>query len=170
MKMTVACAGHGAPHAGWAAIDELADLLVHYFDATLLSPRRVDRRWPWPRRGRTGWQRMDVEGGDVLFVVAHAPQDLAMIEAIPSVRRRFSRIIGWVTDSYFQGGFGEATAMYDGITVTAREDVDYPRQRFGISFFGDNQRISNTIAQHVLRTLRHGAGGLAHHHHIYLPG
>ncbi len=29
MKVVVACPGHAAPHAGWAAIDELADLLVH---------------------------------------------------------------------------------------------------------------------------------------------
>ncbi|MCB1997279.1 MAG: glycosyltransferase family 1 protein [Burkholderiaceae bacterium] len=132
MRMTVACAGHAAPHAGWAAIDELADLLVHYFDATLLSPRRVERRWPWPRSGRSAWQRLDSDGGDVLFVVAHAPQDLAMIDAIPDARRRFGRIVAWVTDSYFEGGFGPATAQYDGITVTAPEDQAHPRQRFGI--------------------------------------
>jgi hypothetical protein len=40
--------------------------------------------------------------------------------------------VGWVTDSYFGAGFGRATAEYDAITVTAREDAELPRTRYGI--------------------------------------
>lgn len=134
MKVVVACAGHAAPHAGWAAIDELADLLAHYFDAPLLAPRRSRPGWTRRLLGRasSAWEPIGCAGGDVLIVVAHAPQDLAMVQAIDRVRQRFSRIYAWVTDSYFEAGFGPATALYDGITVTAPEDADHPRRRFGI--------------------------------------
>lgn len=134
MKVSVLCAGHAAPHAGWVAIDELADLIARYFDAELLSPRRQPAGWPQRvlKRGATHWSELRSDGGDVLIVVAHGPQDLAMIDAIPDCRKRFSRIHAWVTDSYFAAGFGRATANYDSITVTAHEDVAYPRDRFGI--------------------------------------
>jgi hypothetical protein len=56
-----------------------------------------------------------------------------MIDAIPNCRRKFQRIVGWVTDSYFQAGFGRATAQYDAITVTAREDAEHPASRFGVT-------------------------------------
>lgn len=134
MKLSVLCAGHAAPHAGWVAIDELADLLVHYFDAELLSPRRMPR--PWPARvfrRRPCLEPLQSTGGDVLVVVAHSPADLDLIDAIPDCRRRFGRIHAWVTDSYFHAGFGRATARYDSITVTAHEDVALPRERFGIA-------------------------------------
>jgi hypothetical protein len=134
MKVSVMCAGHASPHAGWVAIDELADLLARYFDAELLSPRRLPQSWPRRLTGRGGtrWSDLRADGGDVLIVVAHGPQDLSMIDAIPDCRKRFSRIHAWVTDSYFQAGFGRATASYDSITVTAHEDVAHPRDRFGI--------------------------------------
>ena len=41
MKFTVLYAGLASPHAGWVAIDELAELLAYYFDAEVLSPRPV---------------------------------------------------------------------------------------------------------------------------------
>jgi len=135
MKVVVACAGHAAPHAGWAAIDELADLLVHYFNAELVSPRRATASLAQRLLGRAGtaWEPLGCAGGDVLIVVAHAPQDLSMIDAIAGCRRKFKRIVAWVTDSYFQAGFGRATAEYDAITVTAHEDAAHPRSRHGIA-------------------------------------
>jgi hypothetical protein len=135
MKVAVLCAGHAQPHAGWAAIDELADLLVHYFDAELLSPRPAPLPWTRRllRRHRAHYHPLSCAGADVLVVVAHSPTDLNLIDAIPGCRRKFGRIHAWVTDSYFQGGFGQATASYDSITVTAHEDVAFPRDKFGIA-------------------------------------
>lgn len=135
MNVSVMCAGLGAPHAGWVAIDELAELLARYLDAELLAPRRVPAGWRGRllRAGREAWAPLDARGGDLLIVVAHSPGDLGMIGAIPDCRRRFDRIHAWVTDSYFQAGFGRATASYDSITVTAHEDVAYPRDRFGVA-------------------------------------
>ena len=135
MKMTVLCAGLSAPHAGWVAIDELAQLMARCFGAELLSsPALPD---PWLRRlaGRPRLRFAPIQsaGGDVLFVVARGPEDLALVSAIPDVRRRFSRIYGFVTDSYFRAGFVEETRLFDGITVTAHEDVDYPAQRYGVA-------------------------------------
>lgn len=135
MKLTVMCAGYAAPHAGWVAIDELAQLFAHYFDAEILSPRRLPATWSRRllQREDPRWSRLDADGGDVLLVVAHGPEDLSMIDAIPHCRRRYARIHAWVTDSYFQAGFGRATASYDAITVTAHEDVAHPRERYGIA-------------------------------------
>ena len=135
MKVSVIGAGHATPHAGWVAIDELADLLAGYFGAELLSPRRQPPSWPQRvlGRGATNWEPLSPASGDVLIVVAHGPQDLSMIDAIPDCRKRFSRIYAWVTDSYFQAGFGRATVDYDAITVTAHEDVAHPRDQFGIA-------------------------------------
>ena len=135
MKVVVACAGHAAPHAGWAAIDELADLLVHYLGGELISPRRAPPSLAQRLLGKasTAWEPIDCAGGDMLIVVAHAPQDLSMIDAIAGCRRKFKRIVAWVTDSYFQAGFGRATAEYDAITVTAHEDAAHPRSRYGIA-------------------------------------
>ena len=122
------------PTPAGVAIDELADLLVHYFDADLISPRRAAPGWAQRLRGggSTAWAPIDCAGGDVLIVVAHGPQDLSMIDAIAGCRRKFKRIVAWVTDSYFQAGFGRATAQYDAITVTAHEDVAHPQARYGI--------------------------------------
>ena len=135
MKIVVASAGHAAPHAGWAAIDELADLLVHYLGATLITPRRADTGWAERLlAGRaSGWAPLDCAGGDLLIVVAHAPQDLSMIDAIANCRGKFGRIVGWVTDSYFAAGFGRALSQYDAITVTAREDMAHPQARHGLA-------------------------------------
>jgi hypothetical protein len=135
MKVAILCAGHAQPHAGWVAIDELADLLVHYLGAELLSPRRVPQPWTGRllRRHQPRYEPLPCGGGDVLIVVAHSPTDLNLIDAIPDCRRKFGRIHAWVTDSYFQAGFGQATARYDSITVTAHEDAALPRDRFGVT-------------------------------------
>jgi len=134
MKVVVASAGHAAPHAGWAAIDELADLLVHYLGAELVTPRRAAAGWTERIMGAraASWQPVDCAGGDVLIVVAHAPQDLSMIDAIANCRKKFKAIFAWVTDSYFAAGFGRAVSQYDAITVTAREDAAHPASRYGV--------------------------------------
>ena len=134
MKMTVLFAGMSAPHAGWTAIDELALILQRVFNAELLSPsiqsnslfRRITGR------EKLQFSPLYCEGGDVLFVVARGPEDLAMVQSIHNVRRKFHKIHGFVTDSYFQAGFYAETEMFDSITVTAHEDVDFPARKFSI--------------------------------------
>jgi len=135
MKISVLCRGHASPHAGWVAIDELADLLVHYFDAELLSPAPAATRWTdrLRRHRHQRFEALDSAGGDVLVVVATHPGDLSLIQSIPKCRERFGKIYAWVTDSYHHAGYRREAATYDAITVTAKEDVDYPRERFGVS-------------------------------------
>ncbi len=135
MKTSVLYAGLASPHAGWVAIDELAELLAYYFEAEVLSPKPVPASWPVRklRPHRVHFEPLQSSGGDVLIVVARGPGDLAMINAIPDCRKKFSKIFGFVTDSYFQSGFVKETALFDAITVTAHEDVDYPKNRFGIA-------------------------------------
>jgi len=134
MKMTVLCAGLAKPHAGWTAIDELAQLLARIFDAELVSPSErppsLVRRLA--NRPRLRYAPVETAGGDVLVVVARGPEDLAMVRALGDVRRKFSRIHAFVTDSYFQAGFVPETRLFDSITVTAHEDVLYPAEKYGI--------------------------------------
>ena len=134
MKMTVLYAGQSTPHAGWAAIDELALILARVFEAELCSPAMAPNSLLRRMSGREKLQfaPLDCAGGDVLFVVARGPEDLAMVSAIRGVRRKFSRIHAFVTDSYFQAGFYEQTALFDSITVTAHEDKAFVAQQFGI--------------------------------------
>lgn len=135
MKISVLYAGLASPHAGWVAIDELAELLIRYFQAEVLSPRLLPQTWPARliRPHQQHYEQLPCAGGDVLIVVARGPGDLGMIRAIPDCRKKFGKIYGFVTDSYFQNGFVKETALYDAITVTAHEDIDYPQQRFGIA-------------------------------------
>lgn len=134
MKMTVLSSGIATPHAGWLAIDELAYLLTHYFGAELLSPAVLPDSTLRKLAGRDRLRFAPLEsgGGDVLMVVARGPIDLAMAAAIPNVRKKFSKIHGFVTDSYFTPGYPRETALYDAITVTAHEDTAYPAEKFGI--------------------------------------
>ena len=134
MKTSILYAGAATPYAGWVAIDELAELLAYYFQAEILSPRplpesMLDRMI---HRSHVRFEPLHTTGGDVLIVVARGPGDLGMISAIPDCRKKFGKIYGFITDSYFQAGFVKETALFDGITVTAHEDVDYPKNRFGI--------------------------------------
>jgi len=135
MKTSVLYAGLASPHAGWVAIDELAELLAHYFQAEVLSPKPV--AGPWPKRiirpHEVHFEPLHSRGGDVLIVVARGPGDLGMIKAIPDCRKKFGKIYGFVTDSYFQAGFVKETALFDAITVTAHEDVEFPASRYGIA-------------------------------------
>jgi hypothetical protein len=127
-------AGQSSPHAGWAAIDELALILARVFDADLRSPAVAPNSALRRLTGREKLQFAPLEcaGGDVLFVVARGPEDLAMVGAIRDVRSKFNRIHAFVTDTYFQAGFYDQTALFDSITVTAHEDIAYPAQKFGI--------------------------------------
>jgi len=135
MKMTVLCAGLGSLHAGWAAIDELALILSRCFQAEMLAPKVLAPSWMRrvTERKKLRFETVASRGGDVLFVVARGPEDLAVIRSIQDVRSRFAQIHAFVTDSYFQGGFVAETADYDSITVTAHEDMAYPAQKFGIT-------------------------------------
>ena len=135
MKISVLYAGLASPHAGWVAIDELAELLAHYFAAEILSPKPVPGPWlgRLMRPHQINYETLPTRGGDVLIVVAHGPGDLGMVNAIADCRKKFGKIYGFITDSYFQSGFVKETALFDAITVTAHEDVDYPESRFGIS-------------------------------------
>lgn len=134
MKISVLYAGLTTPHAGWVAIDELAELLVKYLKAEILSPKpamgKSFGRLIHPHKVR--FEPLHTTGGDVLIVVARSPSDLAMINTIPGCRKKFGKMYGFVTDSYFQDGFVKETALYDSITVTAYEDVDFPKKRYGI--------------------------------------
>jgi Glycosyl transferases group 1 len=134
MKMTVMYAGLSSPHAGWAAIDELALIMARVFRAEVLSPKVSANSWLRRITGREklGFSPVDCAGGDVLFVVARGPEDLAMVNAVRDARKKFSQIHAFVTDSYFQAGFYAETALYDSITVTAVGDCEYPANRFGI--------------------------------------
>lgn len=134
MKISVLYAGLASPHAGWVAIDELAELLIRYFEAEVLSPRPLVKSWSGRliRPHQVDYEPLSTRGGDILIVVARGPGDLGMVRAIAGCRKKFSKIYGFVTDSYFQGGFVKETAFYDAITVTAHEDMAYPKDRYGI--------------------------------------
>ncbi|MEI8185382.1 MAG: glycosyltransferase family 1 protein [Chlorobiaceae bacterium] len=134
MKTSILYAGLSSPHAGWAAIDEIAELLVHYFNAEILSPKLVPSPWAARliRRNHQSYEQLHTTGGDVLIVVARGPGDLGMINTIPDCRQKFDKIYGLVTDSYYQQGFVKETNLYDAITVTAHEDIEYPKVRFNI--------------------------------------
>ena len=134
MKISVLYAGLATPSAGWVAVDELAELLAHYFQAEVLSPNRMTGSWlnRKIRPHRTFYEPVQTAGGDVLLVVARGPGDLGMINAIPNCRKIYSKIYGIVTDSYFQDGFIKETALFDAITVTAHEDVELPHARYHI--------------------------------------
>jgi hypothetical protein len=135
MKVSVLYAGLASPHAGWVAIDELAELLARYFGAEVLSPKPVPG--PWLNRilhpHQAHFEPVETIGGDVLIVVARGPGDLAMVNAITDCRKKFAKMYGFVTDSYFQAGFVKETALFDAITVTAHDDVDFPRSRYGVA-------------------------------------
>lgn len=134
MKISVLCSGFSHPHVGWVSIDELAQLLVKYFDAELLSPIRKAAPWPMGviRPHRQHFETIVTAGADVLFVVAHGPGDLEAIKAIPNCRQKFKKIYAWVTDSYFSAAFPIETAWFDAITVTAVEDMSFVENKFKI--------------------------------------
>jgi hypothetical protein len=134
LKVTVLTDGRSQPHVGWIAIDEWAELIAQYFQADVVSPTPIAHgAWvpgAWQRRHR--YKPMPTAGGDVLIVVARNPAGLAMVNALQDARKKFSKIYGWIADSYFHAGYVPATAIYDGITVTAPEDIAFAQQKFGV--------------------------------------
>jgi hypothetical protein len=134
MKVSVLYAGLSTPHAGWVAIDELAELLSFYFDAEVLSPKVLPNSWlqRQVRPHQVNYEPLNTTGGDVLIVVARGPGDLGLVNAIADCRKKFGKIYGFVTDSYFQAGFVKETALFDAITVTAHEDMAFPQTRYQI--------------------------------------
>ncbi len=134
MKTSVLYAGLSSPHAGWVAIDELAELFSRYFKAEILSPKLIPDKWPARliRRNHYSYEPLHTNGGDVLIVVARGPGDLGLINSIHGCRKKFAKIYGFVTDSYFKTGFPKETSLFDAITVTAHEDIDFPKSRFNI--------------------------------------
>ncbi len=137
MKISILCAGFSKPHVGWVAIDEFAELLAHYFNAdllipTLLEPSFIDRLLP---SNKARYKPLETEGGDVLIVVAHGPTDLVLINSIPNCRKKYKKIFAWITDSYFYAGFPRETSSYDAVTVTAHEDMEVVKDKFGIEVF-----------------------------------
>jgi len=134
VKVSVLYAGLNTPHAGWVAIDELAELLSFYFDAEVLSPKVLPNSWLQRqiRPHQVNYEPLNTTGSDVLIVVARGPGDLGMVNAIADCRKKFGKIYGFVTDSYFQAGFVKETALFDAITVTAHEDMAFPQTRYHI--------------------------------------
>lgn len=158
MKITVLYAGRANPFVGWAVIDEFAELIAHYFKAELLSPKPLlqNRVGRWLRLGRGKYEPMETAGGDVLFVVANDPSGLAMVNAIADCRKKFNKIYGLITDSYFYSGYVKETELYDAITVTAHEDIEYPENRFGIPVHQLYHGINGLVwapRQHKLREI-----------------
>jgi hypothetical protein len=141
LKVTVLTDGRSSPHVGWIAIDEWAELIAQYFNAEVVSPATVAHAaWvpgAWQRRHRH--KQAPTAGGDVLIVVARQPGDLSMVGALQDARKKFSKIYGWVADSYFYDGYMPQTALYDGITVTAPEDIAFPHQKFGVPVHRQHQ-------------------------------
>ncbi len=134
MKISVLYAGLASPHAGWVAIDELAELFAHYFNAEILSPKLIPRQGidRLVHRNTLVHEPLQTSGGDVLIVVARGPGDLALINSIPDCRHKFGKIYGVMIDSYFQTGYVKETALFDAITVTAHEDIDFPKSQYKI--------------------------------------
>jgi hypothetical protein len=133
MKITVLYAGLAEPHAGWAAVDELAELIGAYFHAEILSTKKATPPWPLNRfhQGKK-FEPIETAGGDVLIVIARQPGGLAMINGIANCRKKFGRIFGIVTDSYFRDGYMDETGLFDMITVTSHDDMAYPNKKFGV--------------------------------------
>ncbi len=135
MKTSVLYAGLSSPHAGWVAIDELAELFSLYFKAEILSPKLIPDKWPINliRSKHYSYEPLHTSGGDVLIVVARGPGDLGLINSISGCRKKFDKIYGFVTDSYFKKGFPKETSLFDAITVTAYDDIDFPKSQFDIT-------------------------------------
>jgi hypothetical protein len=125
------------PFVGWVAIDEFEDLFTSLTGSRIVNARRPTRSGlvgkiknrvagPYPPIA-------DVDGGDLLLVVARAPIDLQMLLAIPDARKKFRYIAGYVIDSYYTENFPSITGAYDHIFSTTEEGADTITSRFGTS-------------------------------------
>ncbi len=75
----------------------------------------------------------DLEDGNLLLVIARAPNDLKMLLSIRNARKKFRYIAGYVIDSYFTENFPTITKNYDHIFSTTREGAETVKSRFGTS-------------------------------------
>ncbi|TCD48558.1 glycosyltransferase [Chlorobium sp. N1] len=133
MKISVLHAGLAEPHAGWIAVDEFGGILAKLFNAEILSTKKASGSGLRGLfNGGKRYEAAKTDGGDALIVIARQPGGLSMINGIKDCRKKFDRIFGVVTDSYFHAGYMEESALYDMITVTAHEDVAFPQEKFGI--------------------------------------
>jgi hypothetical protein len=125
------------PFVGWVAVDEFEDLF-----SSLTGSRIIDARSS-ARSGLVGKIRnklagpylpvADVDGGELLLVIARAPHDLRMLQSIPNARKKFRYIAGYVIDSYYTENFPSITGSYDHIFSTTQEGADTVSSRFGTS-------------------------------------
>jgi hypothetical protein len=136
MKIFILNQGRAYPFVGWLAIDEFAELLAKYLQATIISVKNP----PQSRWDRVLMKKGEIvaEGyagdiaGDLLVVIARSSLDLALIRALGDYRYRFGKIVAWVADSYFYEGYSNFVRDYDLLAVTAHEDVDFLRSKYGI--------------------------------------
>lgn len=136
MKIFILNQGRAYPFVGWLAIDELAELLAKYLQATIISVKNPPQsRWD---RVLMKKGKIVAEGyagdiaGDLLIVIARSSLDLALIRALGDYRYRFGKIVAWVADSYFYEGYSNVVRDYDLLAVTAHEDVDFLRSKYGV--------------------------------------
>jgi hypothetical protein len=126
------------PFSGWVAIDEFEDLFGSFDNSRIAT---VTRRRPLPDLAQKIRNRLigpygtvtDLENGNLLLVVARAPNDLKMLLSIPNVRKKFRYIAGYVIDSYFTENFPSITKNYDHIFCTTEEGAETVKSRFGTS-------------------------------------
>ena len=133
------------PFVGWVAVDEFEDLFCSLTGARIATARSR------PSAGLVGkvsnrlrgqyQQIANVEGGDLLLVVARAPNDLKMLQSVPDARKKFRYIAGYVIDSYYTETFPSITGAYDHIFSTTQEGAETVSSRFGVSEFGSRSRV-----------------------------
>jgi Glycosyl transferases group 1 len=125
------------PFVGWVAVDEFEDLFSSLTGSRIVKARRPVRAGLFGKiKNRLAGPYppiADVDGGDLLLVVARAPIDLQMLLAIPDARKKFRYIAGYVIDSYYTENFPTITGAYDHIFSTTQEGADAVRSRFGTS-------------------------------------
>src|SRR5260370_15555853 len=126
------------PFTGGVGVDEFEDLFSSIDNSGIVAVTRrrvlqglageVRNRLIGPYRTVT-----DLENGNLLLVIARAPNDLKMLLSIQNVRKKFRYIAGYVIDSYFTENFPSVTTHYDHIFSTTQEGAEVVKSRFGTS-------------------------------------
>lgn len=128
--------GRVNPFVGWLAIDEFSEMLSRYIGAPIISVKNSPKsRWDklMMRHGEISFEGCSGDiSGDILIVIARSSPDLSLIRALGDFRKRFKKIVAWVADSYFHEGYSDIVKEYDCIAVTAHEDVDFLRCKYGV--------------------------------------
>jgi hypothetical protein len=174
------------PFVGWASIDEFEDLFIQYTGATLSTPiSRSNWKGIAGKLKRKFFPDYHFENlptaADILFVVARAPIDLSVINAIPDLKKNFSKVVAFLIDGYFLEGYPRCTAAYDQIFVTNliaknhieddyRVDCSIVRQGFDClrwSSVASNRCIDIVGFGRVPPSYHHAL--VLRHHHEYSP-